>query len=560
MAYEIGGMFAQQPHHPHSIWSSGTVQAYGGSTGLIPTMNTLMSANGSYVANHHQLDLHTSKAESIQGYGQLTWLSGKAGLITCKNKMVISFQIKDFCDQMLTDLTSVLRVGFTLSFQASLNETNEYTATLVYPLYGQEAEQVFLNAPEVDLEKACPTPPSSKDAYSPVIEARAVPTLLAIFQRHALTQIQLSSLHSQMSNCADDELFRYVGTSSLKRRQFVERRTHLFRLTPEDNIALQSPAVYLCVLRLASYLLRRGGATAIQSLYDYFIGPDMAPEIRDQIGESRQEFLNLVVSHPWIFALFPNRTYVSVRRNLPHYDYPGFIKQHFPDLDVLRPSSARGYGPRPIARSMSAHQPLVQALSNNRSAVGGSLVQAGSRPVSLWDNRNSISQAINTIHSPVEQQWSPADTRFSPVWPARASSMSDRCGILAPAPPSSGSVVTGVIGSLSSSSGTIGQNKVFVNAAVQTEITRSDSGTCTCGCTCGGRGGLSRASGGSASPPSLDSISPSLHDRVSSPVNSAGAASSSKEGMVDPPTVRSYDLFGTTELFAARLGSLRINN
>lgn len=42
-----------------------------------------------------------------------------------------------------------------------------------------------------------------------------------------------------MSNCADEELFRYVGTSSLKRRQFVERRTHLFRLTPEDNIALQ---------------------------------------------------------------------------------------------------------------------------------------------------------------------------------------------------------------------------------------------------------------------------------------------------------------------------------
>lgn len=51
---------------------------------------------------------------------------------------------------------------------------------------------MFLNAPEVDLEKACPTPANSKDAYSPVVEARAVPALLAIFQRHALTQIQLS--------------------------------------------------------------------------------------------------------------------------------------------------------------------------------------------------------------------------------------------------------------------------------------------------------------------------------------------------------------------------------
>ncbi|KHJ93624.1 hypothetical protein OESDEN_06459 [Oesophagostomum dentatum] len=550
MAYEIGGMFAQQPHQHHSIWSSGAVQPYGGATSVIPTMSSLLGGNASYLPNHHQLELHPPKAESIQGYGQLTWLSGKAGLITCKNKMVISFQIKDFCDQMLTDLTSVLRVGFTLSFQASLNETNEYTATLVHPLYGPEAEQVFMNAPEVDLEKACPTPPNSKDAYSPVIEARAIPALLAIFQRHALTQIQLSSLHSQMSNCADDELFRYVGTSSLKRRQFVERRTHLFRLTPEDNIALQSPAIYLCVLRLASYLLRRGGATAIQSLYDYFIGPEMAPEIRDHIGESRQDFLNLVVSHPWIFALFPNRTYVSVRRNLPHYDYPGFIKQHFPDLDVLRPSSARGYGPRPIARSLSAHQPLVQALSNNRTAaaVAGSLVQAAGRPVSLWDGRNTIPQALGSMHSPAEQQWSPVDPMFSPAWPTRASSIGDR--VLAPAPPGAG----GVIGS-APGSGTIGQNK----ARVQTDAPRSDSGTCTCGCTCGGRGGLSRASGGSASPPSLDSISPSLHDRVSPPVNGNGATSNGGETAEAPPTMRAYDLFGTTDLFAARLGSMRIN-
>ncbi|PIO59351.1 hypothetical protein TELCIR_19188 [Teladorsagia circumcincta] len=467
-------------------------------------MSSLLGGGASYMTNHNQLELHTPKAESIQGYGQLTWLSGKAGLITCKNKMVISFQIKDFCDQqqggiydllkMLTDLTSVLRVGFTLSFQASLNETNEYTATLVHPLYGPEAEQVFLNAPEVDLEKACPTPPNSKDAYSPVIEARAIPALLAIFQRHALTQIQLSSLHSQMSNCADDELFRYVGTSSLKRRQFVERRTHLFRLTPEDNIALQNPAVYLCVLRLASYLLRRGGATAIQSLYDYFIGPEMAPEIREQIGESRQEFLNLVVGHPWIFALFPNRTYVSVRRNLPHYDYPGFIKQ-----------------------------------------------------------------TIGSLHSPAEQQWSPVDPMFSPAWPARSTSMGERGGVLAPAPPNGGGGVTGVIGSAPGAGGTIGQNKILVNAAVQTDATRADSGTCTCGCTCGGRGGLSRASGGSASPPSLDSISPSLNDRISPPMNTSGAPSGGDIVADPPPTMRAYDLFGTTEIFAARLGSMRIN-
>ena len=83
------------------------------------------------------------KAETINGYGQLTWLSAKAGLIKCKSGLVISFQLKDFCDQMLTDLTSVLRQGFTLSYQASLNESHEYTATTVAPLYGAVSISLF---------------------------------------------------------------------------------------------------------------------------------------------------------------------------------------------------------------------------------------------------------------------------------------------------------------------------------------------------------------------------------------------------------------------------------
>ena len=130
---------------------------------------------------------------------------------------------------MLTDLTSVLRVGFTLSYQASLNESNEYTATTVNPLYGAEAEQVFADSMEIDLEKKSPTPPNSKDAYDPQMESRAIMALLSMFNRQGSACIQLSSMHSQMSNCGEDDLFRYVGTSSLKRRQFIERRTHIFR-------------------------------------------------------------------------------------------------------------------------------------------------------------------------------------------------------------------------------------------------------------------------------------------------------------------------------------------
>lgn len=200
---------------------------------------------------------------------------------------------------MLTDLTIVLRVGFTLSYQASLNESNEYTATTVAPLYGsvsrpprqirsplfQEAEQVFADAVEIDLELACPTPANSKDAYDRHMESRAIVALLNMFLRQGSTCIQLSSMHSQMSNCGEEDLFRYVGTSSLKRRQFIERRTHIFLLTQEDTVQLQHPAVYLCIHRMASHMLRRGGTTAIQSLYEYYTGRDMAPEIREFIGD-----------------------------------------------------------------------------------------------------------------------------------------------------------------------------------------------------------------------------------------------------------------------------------
>lgn len=87
--------------------------------------------------------------------------------------------------------------------------------------------------------------------------------------------------------------------------------------------------------RLASFLLRRGGATSIEALWEYFTSAEMPIEIRECLGivtesrgmAARNEFLNLIQSHPWVFALFPNRVFVSVRRNLPHYDYPGFIKK-----------------------------------------------------------------------------------------------------------------------------------------------------------------------------------------------------------------------------------------
>lgn len=530
------------------------------------------------------------RADTIHGFGVLTWLSAKAGLITCKDKMIISFQLKDFCDQMLNDLTSVLRVGFTLSFHAALNETSEYTATIVSPIYGPDADVLFANSQEVDLEAANPTPPNSKDAYSPALEQKAIPALLAIFQRHGLQQIQLSrsfSLHSQMSNCGDDELFRYVGTSSLKRRQFVERRTHLFRLQNDDSIILQYPAVYQAVYQLASYLLRRGGATSIQSLFDYYGSPDIMPEVRSHTGEGRQDFLNLLTAHNWVFALFPNRTYVSVRRNLPNYDYVGFIKQHFQEMDITRSQQmAYGQPPRGIQRTMSAQMGSSFATGRPQNLLmqhQHAMTPAATRSGSLWDSQSSLSQSGNS-----GDQWSPL---FSPSTWSNNTNANPRLTSLTPLSSMNETLLSGVnYNSLlamppsAKNERSIGvQADDFLDRMSYNPIGRTG---CTCQCQCGRggaaiigntRGSSSRASGGSASPPSADGAS--QIDRFS-PSNHAGSigdrtltaaalgvglvdqqpAAPNHDGSANQPQ-RYYDPFGTADLLnGTRLNSLRIGN
>lgn len=312
--------------------------------------------------------------ELISGVGVLTWLSSKAGLITAKgNKFTVSFQLKDFCDQGVSDLTAILRPGFTLSFQAIASESNDWIATNVSPLHGLEAEKEFFGAVEVDLEAAEASltsgpPRLAKDMYSVELELRAIPMLLSIFQRHGLPHCQLSSLHSQISNCGDDELYRYVGTSSLKRRQYLERRTHLFVVSSGDQVCLQPASIYQAVTTLARYLLCRGGATSTQSLYEYFITcPELLMEAREIIEEGRAAFLSLILSHPWIFALFPARNFVSIRRNLPHYDYCAFLKQNFPECDLI----GRRFSPPPNV--LKPHMTLAGMSNAVRPLTGNAI-------------------------------------------------------------------------------------------------------------------------------------------------------------------------------------------
>ncbi|CAI4228087.1 unnamed protein product [Auanema sp. JU1783] len=492
MAYGMSSIFDKTGQN--SIWGT----SYNSNNGV----NTLgLGTNG--FSSNRLLDVVPQKAESISGYGRLTWLSAKAGLITCKDEMVISFQLKDFCDQLVNDLTSVLRVGFTLAFQASLNETNEYTATLVQPLYGNDADVVFMNSKEVDLDGISPSPTNARDLYDLNNEGIALPALLSIFQRHGTNKIQLSSLHSQLGQSNENEMLKYVGTSSLKRRHFIERRSHIFILKQDDSVQLQHPNIYLCVLSLASYLLRRGGVTAIQSLYDYYISAEMPAKAKSNFGEGRQEFLNLIIGHPWIFALFPNRTYVSVRRNLPHIDISIFCKLYKGENPQSNGISAQytsmphnnNAAPRTIVRSLSAQQPF-----------GGHSLEVN--PV--YNNEFMMADVMSV--GTLNKQYSP---QMFPSFPNRDVYNSK-----------------GVIGS--------GLGKLTSNVAVQTEPMRADSGACLCCCTCRSGNAMSRISGGSASPPSLESTSPSTGDRLSP---GSGPAPIGDKPPIE--TKKYYDPFGT---------------
>lgn len=53
-------------------------------------------------------------------------------------------------------------------------------------------------------------------------------------------------------------------------------------------------------------------------------------------------FLRFLTSHQWLFAVFPSRVFVSVRRQLPEFDYASFINE-VGDQCFLRHSDAIDY-------------------------------------------------------------------------------------------------------------------------------------------------------------------------------------------------------------------------
>jgi hypothetical protein len=79
-------------HHQHQLYSSAAAAA-------------LSSYNNQSVAGFPPLSLPAMN-NVLRGYGRLTWLSSKAGLITCSKPILnatVSFQLKDFCDQVFVN-------------------------------------------------------------------------------------------------------------------------------------------------------------------------------------------------------------------------------------------------------------------------------------------------------------------------------------------------------------------------------------------------------------------------------------------------------------------------
>lgn len=541
------------PPNPNTFEPLRGVPTYQNNFNNYPVQNNYYGGPPPQPANEAQ--------HSTKGYGKITWLSSKAGLITNQDGTTISFQAKEFCDQGVNDLLQVLRVGFTLKYHAIMSDGEQYTATQAIPIHGPEADEVFKNATEINLEAENPTPANAKDTYCPELEREAYEALLATFQRQATNKLQLSnfSLHSQISNQGDERLFRYVGSSSMKRRTFVERRTHIFFINNEDSIYLQYPAIYHAVYLLSTYLLTRGGVASVQDLFEYYVSNAVEPSIREYVGSNHQDFMALLAGHPFAFAVFPSKSYVSARRNLPNYDYAGFIDKNFASL--YSPRRQHVYGqqqynqPRGIQRTTSVpmgdgygmghhyngHMQRGQYQHHNRYNGGN---QQG-RLASLLDNH------LTSAH--LENQWG-ADANL-PLWVNNGSESSyDMYNETA----------------LANDFGNLMQLR---NTSTRTTSTGTQADepsnvqTCTCQCSCGrGRSGSVVSTrnvnaGTIGSSRALPTILPGVSNLSSNgflgnrPLSISTASSDEQ-----PPVTDSYNLFGPNNILSGSIDSLRFGN
>uniref|UniRef100_A0A1I7TGM4 HTH OST-type domain-containing protein n=1 Tax=Caenorhabditis tropicalis TaxID=1561998 RepID=A0A1I7TGM4_9PELO len=274
--------------------------------------------------NNNDLRRSETSNHRIERHGVLGILSATTGLIHTADDEYFTFKLKDFCDQRVDDMTEVLNLNFTLKF---IDYGNEAVSDIT-PIFGEESETIFANSEEVDTSEFWG---SRKDDqfYSKEMEAQTYRVITNEYGRRNSYSLSLGSIYDGLRGFSDDQLLRYIGTSSMKRNGFVSSRSHLLQKI-YGKVNLQYPAIYTAVTQLSSRLLRRGGVTSIQSLYEFYLSDEFNEHAREFVGSYPRNFMKFLNSHPFIFAVFPGKTFVSARRNLPDFDYPAFIQQNFP--------------------------------------------------------------------------------------------------------------------------------------------------------------------------------------------------------------------------------------
>ncbi|EGT49643.1 hypothetical protein CAEBREN_23299 [Caenorhabditis brenneri] len=269
----------------------------------------------------------------IEGYGTLTWLSARAGVMITPDGKMVSFQEKEFCQKSIADLRAVLRVGLMLNFRATLSvpTSKQYVATSVQPIVGPQADAIFKDAHEIDLDPSLAESTHQSPRYSKILEYDTYSIVLMPFAHSRRDTVQLGSIITELNQFGNQEVLEYVGSSVQKRKIFLEQRTHLLKFG-HGTVTLQHPAIHNAVVQLASFLLRRGGVTSINDLYEFFCS-HTEQWIGEYIGHVYSDFTAFLMTQPFAFTLFEN--FVSARRNFPDFDYLGFIQTYFPTM--IRP-------------------------------------------------------------------------------------------------------------------------------------------------------------------------------------------------------------------------------
>ncbi|CAL2034106.1 unnamed protein product [Caenorhabditis brenneri] len=174
-------------------------------------------------------------------------------MITRNGKMV-SFQEKKFCQESVADLRAVLRVGLMLNFRATLSvpTSKQYVATSVRPSVGPQADAIFKDAHEIDLDPSLAESTHQSSRYSKILEYDTYSIVLMSFAHSRRDTVQWSSIITELYQFENQVVLEYVGGSIQKRTIFLEKWTYLLKFG-HGRMTLQHPVIHSSVVEQSQW-------------------------------------------------------------------------------------------------------------------------------------------------------------------------------------------------------------------------------------------------------------------------------------------------------------------